>query len=36
MSKIGRLVIKIQEITGKDPEEITPQDIEEVTNGQAN
>lgn len=27
MSKIGQLVIKIQEITGKNPEEITLDDV---------
>lgn len=27
MSKIGRLIIKINETTGKDPEEITTKDV---------
>lgn len=29
MSKIGRLIVKISETTGKSPEEITPKDIME-------
>lgn len=29
MSKIGRLIIKISETTGKDPEEITLKDVME-------